>query len=81
MSTPPPATEEKQSSDGSDGGIAMGRTLATFWTGLNNAVKQSPSGHALRDIAWLELLSGAEKVPDVPEEKVNLQCKHFLLNR
>ena len=67
---------DKQSGDGNDDSVAIAKALKVMWLELKNSVKRSPSGHALRDIAWLDLVSLANEVPDVPEKKVNLQSKY-----
>jgi hypothetical protein len=62
---------DKQSGGENDDSVAMAKTLKTLWLELKSSVKLSPSGHALRDIAWLDLPSMAKEVPDEPEKKAD----------
>ncbi|XP_062510207.1 sperm-associated antigen 17-like isoform X2 [Corticium candelabrum] len=67
-----PLNENEECEADTDDWNALTEALKMFWQEIKRAAKDCPFGHVFRDIAWVELLSAAQTVPDKPEEKADL---------
>lgn len=74
-----PLNENEECEADTDDWNALTEALKMFWQEIKRAAKDCPFGHVFRDIAWVELLSAAQTVPDKPEEKVSVKMYPILV--